>query len=119
MSLSKHRDLPTTVAFRVTCAQAALLHEAARPLSAGQFARRIALAAAGIDGPAPGRRPLPKVRDADLLREVLNEMGHWGGNLNQIAHNQNMGLPIGDVDRLRAELEPIKQRLLHALGVLE
>ena len=119
MSNSIRRDLPVTVAFRVTAEQAARLLEAALPLSPGQYARRIALAAAGIDGPAPGRRPLPRVRDAGLLSEALAEMGHWGGNLNQLAHNQNMGLPVGDVDHLRAELEPIKRRLLIALGILE
>lgn len=121
MSSSARRDLPTTVAFRVTADQAARLAEASRPLSPGQYARQIALAAAGIDGPRLGRQPLPRVQNAALLRDVLAEMGHWGGNLNQIAHILNQGQPLGltPVDHLRAELEPIKRRLLAALGVLE
>jgi len=119
MSGSAHRDLPAVVTFRVTADQAARLQEAARPLSPGQYARQIALAAAGIDGPRPGRQPLPRVQDASLLRAAIAEMGHWGGNLNQVAHLLNMGQPLGPsaVDHLRAELEPIKRRLLAALGV--
>jgi hypothetical protein len=121
MSASKKRDLPATVTFRVTPEQAALLDEAAHPLSRGQYARRVVLAYAGTEGPKPGRRPLPKVADVDLLREVLAEMGHWGGNLNQVAHALNERRPLSgeSVDRLRAEFEPIKRRLLTALGVLD
>ncbi|HLN22816.1 MAG TPA: hypothetical protein VK558_02405 [Patescibacteria group bacterium] len=121
MSGSSKRTLPQTVTFRVTPEQADILEEVARPLSPGQFARRLALAYAGAEGPKPGRRPPPKVADADLLRDVLAEMGHWGGNLNQLAHNLNMGLPLGDgpVEVLRHDLEPIKRRLLVALGVLD
>ena len=121
MSRSDQRELPVTVSFRVTPAQAALLQDAARPLSPGQYSRRIALAAAGIDGPAPGRRPLPKVRDAALLRATLEEMGHWGGNLNQLAHVANQGMPwsTASIDSLRADLQPILRRLISSLGADE
>ena len=117
MSQSVRRDLPVTVTFRVTPEQARLLEEAARPLSPGQYSRRIALAAARIDGPQPGRRPLPKVHDAALLQAALAELGHIGGNLNQIAHLLNMGRPLGDwaVEAIRADLLPIRDRLMTAL----
>lgn len=119
MSASTRRDLPVTVAFRVTPEQAALLQEVARPLSPGQWARHIAMAAAGIEGPKPGRRPLPKIRDAELLRAALCELGHIGGNLNQLAHWANTGMPISDgaLASIRADLAPIRDRLIAALGM--
>ena len=121
MSASTRRHLPAQVTFRVTPAQAARLVEAAHPLSAGQFARAIAFQAAGLAPLPPGRRPLPKIADADLLLAVLAEMGHWGRNLNQLSHRANCGLPVtqSSIDALHQELEPIKLRLLQALGVLE
>ena len=119
MSASRRRDLPVTVAFRVTLDQAALLQEAARPLSPGQFARRIAMAAAQIEGPQPGRRPLAKVRDAELLRTALCVLGHIGGNLNQLTHLANTGQPVSEasIHAIRADLAPIRDRLIAALGV--
>ena len=118
MSRSSKRDLPAQITFRVTADQADMLREAARPLSPGQYARRIALAAARVEGPQPGRRPLPKVHDAALLREALCELGHIGGNLNQIAHMLNAGKPVGTVaiEAIRRELLPIRDRILAALG---
>ena len=121
MSRSSKRDLPAQITFRVTADQADMLREAARPLSPGQYARRIALAAARVEGPQPGRRPLPKVRDADLLRSALCELGHIGGNLTQIAHwlNQNRPDSGQSVEAIRAELLPIRDRILAALGAVE
>jgi hypothetical protein len=121
MSASSHRALPAQISFRVTTEQAARLVEVAHPLSAGQYSRAIAFASAGLAPLPPGRRPLPRVQDADLLRDVLAEMGHWGGNLNQLAHLANQGTPINQasIDALHRDLDPIKRRLLQALGVLE
>ncbi len=121
MSKSDNRQRHKVVAFRLEPEDFDRLANVAAPLSPGQFARRVAMEAAGLAPARPGRRPLPKVADVELLRAVLAEMGHWGGNLNQVAHRTNMGQPTvaADVARLRAELEPIKRRLLIALGVLD
>lgn len=121
MSSSDSRHRQKVVSFRLDPEDHETLVAAALPLSPGQFARHLAMEAAGIAPARPGRRPLPKVKDADLLRAVLAEMGHWGGNLNQIAHLINQGQPLGSsaIDSMRAELEPIKRRLLQALGVLD
>ena len=120
MSSSSARHRQRIVSFRLEPEDYDRLSDVARPLSPGQFARTASLEAAGLVPEKPGRRPLPKVKDAALLREVLAEMGHWGGNLNQLAHQHNMGLPfIANVDQLRRDLEPIKRRLLVALGVID
>lgn len=121
MSRSTKRNLPSTVTFRVTPEQIEVIREAARPLSPGQFARRITLAAAGIEGPKPGRRPLSRVQDVELLRAAMAELGHIGGNLNQLAHIANMGMPweAAEVAALRADLLPVRDRILLAIGLRE
>ncbi len=118
MSASQRRALPAVVTFRVTPAQAEALAEVAKPLSAGQWVRQVALATAGIVGPAPGRRPLARVRDAELLRAALAELGHIGGNINQLAHWANMGHAVGSaaIEAIRADLLPVRDQIIAALG---
>ena len=121
MSNSRRRYLPEIVSFRVAPDQAALLREAARPASPGQFARRVTLRLAGIEGPKPGRRPLPRVADSDLLRSALRELGHIGGNLNQLAHLCNAGrlAAAAEVAAIQRDLAPVRARILIALGIHE
>jgi hypothetical protein len=120
VSRSSSRQTDKVVAFRLSPEDHQLLQSVALPLSPGQLARALVMQAAGLAPLPPGRRPLPRVQDADLLRACLCELGHLGGNLNQLAHVANMSKqPTAEtnIDALRRELEPIKQRIMVALGV--
>ena len=81
------------------------------------FAAYIRAAATGDAGPR-AQRALPV--DAELLKEVLNQLGRYGNNLNQIAHQLNAygpnGALPGEVRGALQDFGEIRALVLRALG---
>ena len=59
----------------------------------------------------------PPIERRELAR-LLGELGHIGGNLNQIARGVNFGdgLDMYELTRLLADLAPVREAILKALG---
>jgi hypothetical protein len=93
--------------------RAAIDHAADRSgLTAGSYARQAVLGA-----PAPRQVRRPPVERRELAR-LLGEIGHVGGNLNQIARGVNFGNGV-DAWELRqtlAGLRLVRDAILKALG---
>jgi Bacterial mobilisation protein (MobC) len=81
-------------------------------LTAGSHARQVLL---GAKTPRQVRRP--PVERQELAR-LLGSLGHVGGNLNQLAHRFNSGLPTDRQEVLEAirSLNPVRDAVLRALG---
>lgn len=93
--------------------RASIDEDAARAgLTAGSFVRQVLLGA-----PAPRQVRRPPVERGELVR-LLGALGHIGGNLNQLAHLANTGLPIGRQALLEAlsGLATVRDAILRALG---
>ena len=81
-------------------------------LMPGSYARQVLLGA-----PAPRQVRRPPVERRELAR-LLGELGHIGGNLNQIARDMNFGRGVGAWD-LKQELHGlglVRDAILKALG---
>ena len=81
-------------------------------LTAGSYARQTILGA-----PAPRAVRRPPVERRELVR-LLGSLGHIGGNLNQLAHHANAGMP-GDrsaLARALDDLRALRDAVLTALG---
>lgn len=81
-------------------------------LSTGSYARQVLLGA-----PAPRQVRRPPVERKELAR-LLGEIGHVGGNLNQLAHMANTGRPT-DRKALLVVLQSlveVRNAILVALG---
>jgi hypothetical protein len=81
-------------------------------LTPGSFARQVLLGA-----PTPRQVRRPPVERRELAR-LLGELGHIGGNLNQIARGVNFGdgLDMYELTHLLADLGPVRDAILKALG---
>lgn len=81
-------------------------------LTPGSYGRQVLLGA-----PPPRQVRRPPVERRELAR-LLGEIGHVGGNLNQIARDMNLGRGIGG-SALRQELHGlglVRDAILKALG---
>ena len=81
-------------------------------LTPGSYARQVLLGA-----PAPRQVRRPPVERRELAR-LLGEIGHVGGNLNQIARDMNFGRGI-EASALQQELHGlglVRDAILKALG---
>ncbi|MFA6965610.1 MULTISPECIES: hypothetical protein [Bosea] len=106
---------PEAIAFRVATETAQQLDEIAkaRGISRGELARSIVLQGAGVvaDVPPP-RRVVP---NADILRDLLGQLGRHGSLLNQIARAMNSGHPSVDAEAALARMSAGYTGALEAL----
>ena len=81
-------------------------------LTQGSYARQVLLGA-----PAPRQVRRPPVERRELAR-LLGEIGHVGGNLNQIARGMNFGHGIDafDLKQTLGGLGLVRNAILKALG---
>jgi hypothetical protein len=81
-------------------------------LATGSYARQVLLGA-----PAPRQVRRPPIERQELAR-LLGELGHIGGNLNQLAHTANAGFPIArlEIEKALEELQVVRLAILAALG---
>jgi hypothetical protein len=111
---SEKRARSTHLTIRLTPEERAAIDAAAQRagLTCGSYARQTVLGA-----PAPRQVRRPPVERKELAR-LLGELGHVGGNLNQLARSNNSGLPV-----LKRELAEalegvvvVRDAILKALG---
>jgi hypothetical protein len=81
-------------------------------LTPGSYARQVLLRA-----PAPRQVRRPPVERRELAR-LLGELGHIGGNLNQIARGVNFGdgIDMWELTHVLSDLGPVRDAILKALG---
>ena len=81
-------------------------------LMPGSYARQ-----ALLGGPAPRQVRRPPVERKELAR-LLGEIGHVGGNINQIARAVNAGAIVytGEIDSALGGLREVREAILKALG---
>jgi hypothetical protein len=81
-------------------------------LTAGSYARQMLLRA-----PVPRQVRRPPVERRELAR-LLGELGHIGGNLNQIARGVNFGdgVDMWELTHVLSDLGPVRDAILKALG---
>jgi hypothetical protein len=81
-------------------------------LMPGSYARQVLLGA-----PAPRQVRRPPIERRELAR-LLGELGHIGGNLNQIARLGNVGEDIdaAELATVLADLATVREAILKALG---
>jgi hypothetical protein len=63
---------------------------------------------------------LPATTDPAIFVRILAELGKWGGNWNQLAHNRNLtgqDPAIEELRLIRAALWDIRQAVLKAVGL--
>ena len=117
MSRSEKRKLMTTISFRVTDDEAALIDKKAirHGYSAGQYAKALALSGVGLA--LPQVRPGPP-RDAAMLRQLVGHIGKVGSNLNQLARAANTPEAAVDKERLAQALDDLAIVRVTVAGVL-
>lgn len=81
-------------------------------LMPGSYARQVLLGA-----PMPRQVRRPPVERRELAR-LLGELGHIGGNLNQIARSVNFGdgVDMYEMTHVLTDLGPVRDAILRALG---
>jgi hypothetical protein len=81
-------------------------------LTAGSFARQSLL-----EGPVPRQVRRPPIERRELAR-LLGELGHIGGNINQLAHRSNTGQPVAgrEIAEALTGLREMRDAVLSALG---
>jgi hypothetical protein len=106
------RDRILTV--RLSAEERAAIDDAAdrAGLVVGSYARQAMLGA-----PAPRQVRRPPVERRELAR-LLAQLGHIGGNLNQLAKAANTGVLVygGDIDAALSGLDEVRAAILAALG---
>ncbi len=111
---SEKRQRTKLLAIRVTPEEYALVNDqAARAgLATGSYVRDLVLGA-----PAPRQVRRPPVERKELAR-LLGALGHVGGNLNQLAHHANAGMPEerSAVASAFDDLRAMRDAVLAALG---
>jgi hypothetical protein len=111
-SKKRRRDIHLSV--RLTEDERVLIDAAAERagLAVGSYARQALLGA-----PTPRQVRRPPVERKELAR-LLGELGHVGGNLNQLAHHANAGMPVprGDIAHALERLAEVRDAILSALG---
>ncbi len=77
---------------------------------------RDALIISGIPAPRPRRR-VPAADERDLAR-ILGQLGKWGSNLNQLAHQANTDEPVKpyQFEELADHVRTASRAVLEALG---
>jgi hypothetical protein len=70
-----------------------------------------------LEAPAPRQMRRPPIERKELAR-LLGQLGHVGGNLNQLAKSANTGIApyAADVERVLTELLDVRSAILVALG---
>ena len=111
---TEKRQRTIVFAVRLTSDEHGLLASAAERagLATGSYARQILLGA-----PAPRQVRRPPIERRELVR-LLGELGHIGGNLNQLAHATNVVRPVThrEIQDVLASLQPVRDAILEALG---
>jgi hypothetical protein len=111
---SEKRQRTAPLGIRLTPAERAKIDADAERagLTPASYARQVLLGA-----PAPRQVRRPPVERRELAR-LLGALGHVGGNLNQLAHRFNSGLPTDRQEVLDAirGLAPVRDAVLKALG---
>jgi hypothetical protein len=111
---SENRARSKHLTIRLTPDERASIESAAERagLTAGSYARQAIM---GAPTPRQIRRP-PVEREA--LARILGQLGHVGGNLNQIAHALNSGMPRdrGALAQALDDLQQVRNAILSALG---
>jgi hypothetical protein len=81
-------------------------------LTSGSYVRNLTLSA-----PPPRQVRRPPIERRELAR-LLGELGHVGGNLNQIAHamNSGMAVPNREIADALSGLKLVRDAVLAALG---
>lgn len=87
-------------------------HAARAGLTSGSYARQVLLGA-----PAPRQVRRPPAERKELVR-ILGQLGHVGGNINQLAHHANANMPLSKrgLDEALADLRQARDAILRALG---
>ena len=77
---------------------------------------RDTLIAGALPAPRPRRRT-PAADERDLAR-ILGQLGKWGSNLNQLAHQANMDEPVKpfQFEELADQVRTASRAVLEALG---
>lgn len=109
------RQRQQVVTLRMDDAELAALREAAERagLSVGAYIRAATLGDAGVRA---GRRPVP---ERALLAQVLGQLGRWGNNLNQLAHQANTGhvpYPVHELAMVLVQFQELRGLILDAMG---
>jgi len=111
---SEKRARISHLTMRLTPDERAAIDEAAERagLTPGSYARHAVLGA-----PAPRQARRPPVERRELAR-LLGELGHIGGNLNQLARSMNTGALVyeADIGAALAGLAEMRSAVLKALG---
>ena len=113
---SQHRQRTKRITAHLTADEFNRVAEkvAAAGYSESAYARAVLL---GDAGPRSQRR-LPV--DAQLLREVLAQLGRYGNNWNQVAYHLNTGKSIyenlPDIEAERGVVDELRRLVLKALG---
>ncbi len=72
-----------------------------------------------LDRPSPGPKPRKRTPAADEreLARILAQLGKWGSNLNQLAHQANMEQPVsrGEFEQLADQVRKASSAVLEAL----
>jgi hypothetical protein len=111
---SEKRVRTTHLTVRLSPDERAAIDQAAdrSGLTPGSYARQVMLGA-----PAPRQVRRPPVERRELAR-LLGELGHVGGNLNQIARTMNFGNGVDawELKQTLAGLGLVRDAILKALG---
>jgi len=111
---SEKRARTETLTIRLTPDERAKIDEDAdrAGLTPGSYARQALMGA-----PTPRQVRRPPIERRELAR-LLGELGHIGGNLNQIARGVNFGdgLDMYELTHVLADLGPVRDAILRALG---
>ena len=111
---SEKRARTTHITIRLTPGERAEIDSAAERagLTSGSYARQ-----AILGSPTPRQVRRPPVERRELAR-LLGELGHIGGNINQLAHASNAGSPVtrNEISQALAGLVTVRAAILSALG---
>lgn len=115
----RNKDVDRPVSFRLPPGDRARLVEiaVAQGLTVGQLARKIVARDLGLEARLNHVRRA--VANADVLRQLLGQLGRIGNNLNQVAAHLNRGedsmQAAQDLARLRPALEKALEAIISAL----
>jgi Bacterial mobilisation protein (MobC) len=81
-------------------------------LSVAGFVRSVSL---GTQPPKQSRKPLPEARE---LSRIYGQIGHIGGNINQLAKIANLGgwPSVDEINEVRQQVLWMRQILMKAFG---
>lgn len=87
-------------------------HAARAGLTSSSYAQQVLLGA-----PAPRQVRRPPIERKELVR-ILGQLGHVGGNINQLAHHANANMPLSSrmLGEALADLRRLRDAILVALG---